>query len=241
MHNASTEYKQMHNKTISWNDNWILIFICFMSRLLLSASSSSSFITSSFLIQMLRWIRGSSRIESFIFLIAWGIFFESWELDLQLLLFSYYDLSFFLCSLFLDSTEGNHFLLAHIPRMNESHDIGRPFKVVIITSAFSTSSSTASSCSAWSPHSSYSSNSFSKSSFNLCSSLQIAWSRNKNFSLGVFSEQTCGIRWSLIESTMIFLTLTKFFLCKALASSPSRGEPLYLCRCPIHFLQELVR
>ena len=45
----------MHNKTILWNDNWILIFICFVGRLLLepSASSSSSFITSSFLIQML--------------------------------------------------------------------------------------------------------------------------------------------------------------------------------------------
>ena len=28
---------------------------------------------------------GSPRIESFIFLIAWGIFFESWELDLQFL------------------------------------------------------------------------------------------------------------------------------------------------------------
>ena len=60
MHNTSTEYKQMHNKTISWNDNWILIFICFLGRLLVepSASSSSSFIIASFLIQMLRWIRG---------------------------------------------------------------------------------------------------------------------------------------------------------------------------------------
>ena len=52
MHNTSTKYKQMHNKTISWNDNWILIFICFVGRLL-STSSSSSFITTSFLIQML--------------------------------------------------------------------------------------------------------------------------------------------------------------------------------------------
>ena len=31
-----------------------------------------------------------------------------------------------------------------IPRMNESHDLGRPFKVVITISAFSTSSSTTS-------------------------------------------------------------------------------------------------
>ena len=48
MHNTSTEYKQMHNKTISWKDNWILIFICFMGRLLLepSASPSSLFIIS---------------------------------------------------------------------------------------------------------------------------------------------------------------------------------------------------
>ena len=42
----------MHNKTISWNDNWILIFICFVCRLI-STSPSSSFITASFLIQML--------------------------------------------------------------------------------------------------------------------------------------------------------------------------------------------
>ena len=48
MHNTSTKYKQIHNTTISWNDNWILIFICFMCRFLLepSASSSSSFIIS---------------------------------------------------------------------------------------------------------------------------------------------------------------------------------------------------
>ena len=48
MHNTSTEYKKMHNKIISWNDNWVLIFICFMGRLLLepSASSSYSFIIS---------------------------------------------------------------------------------------------------------------------------------------------------------------------------------------------------
>ena len=132
----------MHNKIISWNDNRILIFIFFMGILLLesSASSSSSFIIASFLIQMLRWIRGSSRVEFFIFLITWGIFFGWWELDLQLLPYS---LLFF----FPESAESNHFLLAHIPRMNESHDLGSPFKVVITTYAFSTSSSTASSCS----------------------------------------------------------------------------------------------
>ena len=55
----------MHNKIIWWNYNWIIIFICFVGRLLLEplASSSSSFITTSFLIQMLRWTRASSRIH----------------------------------------------------------------------------------------------------------------------------------------------------------------------------------
>ena len=73
----------MHNKTMSWNENWIIIFICFVGSLLLSASSSSLFKTTQFLIQILRWIRVSSRIDSIIFLIAWGIFLEWWELDPQ--------------------------------------------------------------------------------------------------------------------------------------------------------------
>ena len=44
-------------------------YICFVGTLLLepSASSSSSFMIASFLIQMLVWIRGSSRVESFVF------------------------------------------------------------------------------------------------------------------------------------------------------------------------------
>ena len=131
----------MHNKTISSNDYWILIFICFMGRLLLdhSTSSSSSFMNSSFLIS--RWIRGSSRIESFIFFVAWGIFFRWWELLLQLLPSSL--LVFF----FPESTESNHFLLAHIPWMNESHDPGRPFKLDITTTELFTSSFIATSCS----------------------------------------------------------------------------------------------
>ena len=44
--------------------------------------------------------------------------------------------------------------------------------------------------------------------------------KESNISFCVFREDTCGIRWSSIESTMIFLALTKFFLSKALASSP---------------------
>ena len=63
------------------------------------------------------------------------------------LLFSYYESSFFLCVLFPESAESNHFLLEHIPCMNEFHDIWMPFKVAIATSTFSTSSSTATSCS----------------------------------------------------------------------------------------------
>ena len=148
MHNTITEYKQMHNKTISWNNNWILIFICFVGRLALepSASSSSSFMIASFIIQMLRRIRGSSRVEFFIFLIAWGIFF-GWK-SLIFKCFHLLFLSFFfLWVLFLESIESNHLLLAHIPHMNEFHDPGRPFKVAITTFAFFTSSFTASSCS----------------------------------------------------------------------------------------------
>ena len=152
MHNTSNEYKQMHNKIIS--RKWQLSTNIYLFRGL-TPSSAFFFIIffiqkSSFLIQMLIRIRGSSRIEFFIFLIAWGIFFESWSLDLQFLpsfLLSYHESSFFFYSLFPDSAKGNHFLQEHIPWMNESHDLKRPFKVVITTSAFSTSSATASSCS----------------------------------------------------------------------------------------------
>ena len=129
-----------------------LSFICFVGRLHLDHSALSS---SSFLIQMIRWIRGSSRIEFFIFLIAWGIFFEWWELDLQLL-------PFFSSSL-MSRAESNQFLLAYILFMNGSHDPGRPFKVAITTSAFFTSSSIC----------------FLGSSSDVCSFLQIAWSRNQ--------------------------------------------------------------
>ena len=129
----------MHNQTVSWNDNWILIFISFVGRFLLepSASSFSSFIIESFLMQMLRWIRGSSRVDFFILLIAWGILFESLIFSCSHLLFSYYESSFFFFSKF---SESNHFLLAHIPHMNESHDLGRPFKVAITTSYSTTTS-----------------------------------------------------------------------------------------------------
>ena len=119
-----------------------LFFSFMVVRILSSKIYFLCFFLASFLIQMLRWIRGSSRVDFFIFLIAWGIFFGWWELDLQLLpsSLSSYELSFFF---FPESTESHHFLLAHILHMNESHDLWRPFKVAITTSSFSTSSSTA--------------------------------------------------------------------------------------------------
>ena len=73
-------------------------------------------------------------------------FFKSWVLHIphclrdllfncSHLLFSSYESSFFF---FSKSTESNHFLLAHIPHMNESHDPRRPFKVAITASVFFT-------------------------------------------------------------------------------------------------------
>ena len=113
---------------MKWQLNTYLLFVSWVDYLDHSALSSSSFMKSSFLIQMIRWIRGSSRIEFFIFLITWGIFFEWWELDLQLLPSS--------SSLLISRAESNHLLLVYILHMNESHDPGRPFKVAITTSAY---------------------------------------------------------------------------------------------------------
>ena len=41
--------------------------------------------------------------------------------------------------------------------------------------------------------------------------------KESNISFSVFRGDTYGTRWSMIESTMIFLALTMFFLCKALS------------------------
>ena len=199
-----------------------LSFICFVGRLHLDHSTLSSFI-----IQMIRWIRGSSRIEFFIFLIAWGSSFNGDSLIFNLLpsfFFSSYETSFFF---FPKSTEINHFLLAQIPRMNESHDPRRPFEVAITTSAFFTYSSTASSCSLiWETLVKYDCivsafwiftffNYFLKVIFRFMLFSSNTLVKESNISFGVFREETCSIRWSLIESSMIFLALTKFFLCKA--------------------------
>ena len=176
MHNTSTKYNQMHNKTISCNDNWILIFICFEGRLLEpSASSSSSFIVASFLIQIIRWIRSSSRIEFFIFLIAWGIFFEWWELDLQLLPSS----SSLLMSRLKVITSFWHTFLAWMnPMILGGHSrwlspllhsllLLLPLQDVLRSG------------------SSHSSTVLLRSYSDLCSSLQIAWSRNQTSSVSL--------------------------------------------------------
>ena len=119
--------------------------------------------------------------------------------------------------------------------MNESHDPGRPFKVVITTS---TSYSTASSCSLiWETLLKYECMVFALWIFTFFNWFLkfIFWFmffpsnslvKESNISLCVLREDTCVIRWSLIELGMIFLTLTKFFLCKALASSHSGTFPL---------------
>ena len=141
----------------------------------------------------------------FIFLITWEIFFEWWELDLQLLPSS--------SSLLISLAESNHLLLAYILRMNESHDHGRPFKVAITTSAFSASSSTASRCYAFWIFTFF--NYFLKSFFWITFLSSNILMKESNI-FGVFREDTCSTSWSVIESTMIFLALIKFFLCKAL-------------------------
>ena len=210
----------MHNKKISWNYNWIFIFICFVGRLLLSTSSSSSFITTSFLIQMLLWIRGSSIIQFFIFLITWGIFFESWELDLQFLP------SYFLL-LWVEI-----FLVCTLPR---------------VSWRYSLPSGTHSS-NEWIP---WSWETIQGGYHHFCilhfffylfrlffilylHILQLLFQIHLLFMLfptnslvkesnifNVFREETCDTSWSMIESTMISLALTKFFLCKDSALSPS--------------------
>ena len=140
MHNTSTEYKQMHNKIISWKDNWILIFICFMGIFLLESSASSS----------------SFSIVSYPNAEVDKKFFKSWDLDishwLRNLLWMMRDwssVSSIFPSLLMNRASSsswsllncNHFLLEHIPWMNEFHDPGRPFKVAITTSSFFTASS----------------------------------------------------------------------------------------------------
>ena len=96
-----------------------------------------------------KWIIGSSELSP-----SYSSLLEGSSLNHESLIFnwshfsfSYYEMSFILCVLLPESAESNHFLLEHIPRMNESHDTRRTFKVVITNYSFSTSSSTALRCS----------------------------------------------------------------------------------------------
>ena len=183
MHNTSIGYKQMYNKTISWDDNWILIFICFMGILLLesSALSSSSFMIASFLIQTLRWIRSSSRVEIFIFVIDWGIFFGRWELDLQRRASSSSQILLKVITSFWNTFLKwmNSMILGGHSRwpspILHSSLLLSPLEVVLW---FMT---------AWSLHSgsSHSLAGFLRSYFDLCYSVQIAWSRNETSSMSL--------------------------------------------------------
>ena len=126
--------KQCHEMTIEH-----LSFICFVGRLLLdpSASSSSSFMTSSFLIQILKMDKR---------------FFRNWVLhiphclrDLLWIVRDWCSVAPIFSSLIMVRASSCvhtsqsllkviNFLLAHIPQMNGSHDLRRPFKVVITIS-----------------------------------------------------------------------------------------------------------
>ena len=169
-----------------------------------SSLSSSSFMKSSFLIQM-------TRIEFFIFLIAWGIFFEWWELDLQLLPSS--------SSLLMSRAESNYFLLAYILCMNPTilggHSrwlsplLQSPLLLLLLQVVMHSRSS-------------HSSTVFSKPSFDLCSYIKIGLSRN----------QTCSVSFgnTLVIQVDPWLNQQWF-------SWPWSSSPLYSCRCPIHFIQ----
>ena len=148
-----------------------------MGRLLLdhsasSSSSSSSSMKSSFLIQMIRWIRGSSRIEFFIFLIVWWIFFEWWELDLQRASSSSES------QLKVITSFWHTFLAWMNPMILGGHSrwlsplLHSPLLLLLLQDVLHSGSS-------------HSSTIFSKRSSELSSYLQIAWSRNKTSSVSL--------------------------------------------------------
>ena len=83
--------------------------------------------------------------DDFPFFLSWSVL---WELDIHFpsfLLELLFEL--LLMSILPAVLNFISFFLEEIPWMKESHDLGRPFKVVITISTFSTSSSTTSSCS----------------------------------------------------------------------------------------------
>ena len=127
MHNTSTEYKQIHSQTISWNDNWILIFICLVGWLL---EPSASYLLIHLSILDKRFFK------------IWVLHIPHCLRDLLWIVRAWYSVSPILSSLIMSQyspcvhssqilLKVIKFLLAHIPGMNESHDLGRPFKEVI--------------------------------------------------------------------------------------------------------------
>ena len=125
-----------------------------------------------------------------------------------------------------------NFLLAHIPLMKESHSLGRPFKVVIITSASSTMSPIDSNCSLIRDTLEkydcifYVFCTFTPLILFLKVILLLMFLPSNilvsalNISFGIFFEDTWGIKWSLIELVMILLNFIISFLCLAFSSSP---------------------
>ena len=106
------------------------------------------------------------------------------------------------------------FLFAHIPWINESHDIKRPFKVFITISPSSTFSLNSSSCSfiwvilvKWDCMvSEFYIFTFFNRFLNVIFLLRFfpsnGFVKELNTSLGVFKDDTWGMRWSLIELLM---------------------------------------
>ena len=143
---------------------------------------------------MLRWIRVSSIIESFIFLIAWGIFFGWWELYLQFLpsslLLLWVELLLLPRVCWKQSLpSGTHYSHEWITWSWEPIQVGHHhfyilrfffyhFKLFLIWETLMT---------AWSLHSwsSHSSIGFLRSYSNLCSFLQIGWPRNQTSSVSL--------------------------------------------------------
>ena len=226
MHNtSSSEYKQMHNKKISWNDNWILIFICFKGRLLLEPSSlsSSSFMTSSFLIQMLKmdktffknWVfHIPHRLRDLIWMVrAWSSVSSIFSTLIMSRTSSYSQ------SLMKVITSLWHTFLAWMNPMIQggysrwpslllhSSLLLLPLQVVLdLRDSYD--------CMVSSFWIFPSFNWFLKVIFQSMFFPSNILVKALNI-FGVFREDTCSTSWSMTKSTMIFLALTKFFVCKA--------------------------
>ena len=134
MHNTFTECKQFHNNIMKWQLNTYLYF--FHGKTSSWAFSFIIFFIHNNIISYPNVNMDKSFFKSWVLCIhhhlrdiIWIV--RAWYSVAPIFSFSYYEPSFILCVLFLESIESNHFLLEHIPRMNESHDPGRPFNMVI--------------------------------------------------------------------------------------------------------------